>query len=85
MRARGEDPDAVAKVEVPPRFAHLLVWYLELRAANPRGWRFEPVAFSEIAAYRDLYGLAMTEGDVDGLRRLDTLWQSLQPAPDKAK
>lgn len=85
MRARGEDPDKIAMPVPDPIFAHVLVWYLELRAANSRGWRFEPISFSEIQAYRDLFGLKMSISDVDLLRRLDNVWQSVQPEPEKPK
>lgn len=69
----------------PPEVAHILLWYRELRAANPRGWRFEPVPYSEIMAYRDLHVLSMDTFDVAMLRRLDGIWQEVQPEPEKPK
>lgn len=82
-RARGEIFVPAEKLKVPPHFAHLLIWYLDLRMANGRGWRFEPLSFTEIAAYRDLFRLNMTGTDVEMLRRLDNIWQSVQPEPKK--
>lgn len=63
----------------PPEFAYLLLWYWELRGANGRGWRFEPIPHTEILAYRDLHGLSMDGFDVGCLRRLDAIWQEVQP------
>lgn len=69
----------------PAELEYLLLWYWELRSANPRGWRFEPLSHSEILAYRELHFLPMTSWDVGELRALDTIWQEVQPEPEKPK
>lgn len=77
---------AAGKLPQPPEeLAYLLLWYWELRGANPRGWRFEPMAFTEILAYRELHALPMTSWDVGELRALDGIWQEVQPEPEKPK
>ena len=58
---------------------YLVEWYLELRSANPVGFGHGPIAYSEIIAFRDLYGLDIDAFDTDTLRRLDTLWLKLRP------
>lgn len=72
-------------VTPPEELSHLLVWYYELRRRNPRGWRFEPIAFSEIEAYGRLFELDMDPFDIDMLARLDDIWQSVQPEPEGKK
>ncbi len=69
----------------PAEYAHLLLWYFELRNANPRGWRFEPIAHSEIEAYGRLYDLGIMPHEVAELRHLDALWMSVQPEPERSK
>ena len=71
--------------KIPDELAYLLLWYTEIRSAQSRGWRFEPVSYSEILAYRTLHQLDMTGWDVIILRRLDMVWQTAQPEPEKPK
>lgn len=79
LKGRGRLP------KPPPRLAYLLVWYWDLRRANLRGWRFEPIPHSEIESFGRLYRLDMTPFDVSQLRALDGIWQSVQPEPEKPK
>jgi hypothetical protein len=62
--------------------AYLVYWYEDLRSANPRGWRVEPIPFSEIRAFNDLYGMDMDAFDIDTLRKLDVVWLNCLPKDD---
>lgn len=73
----------VAIPDPPDELGYLLFWYWELRGANPRGWRFEPIPHTEILAYGLLHGLEITSFDTGVLRRLDGIWQECQPEPEK--
>lgn len=66
---------------MPERFAYLLFWYDELRGRAIRGMGIEPIQYTEIIAYRDIFSLDMDEFDVEMLCRLDIEWQLAQPKP----
>lgn len=55
---------------------------MELRSANPAGFGHQALTYSEIRAFRDLYGLDLDAFDTDTLRRLDALWLRLRPKQD---
>lgn len=68
-------------VEPPPELAYILTWYDELRAQNANGWRFEPVGYEAILAYRALHDLEMDSDDVSLLVVIDVIWRNSQPKP----
>lgn len=55
---------------------------MELRASNPAGMGHQAVSYSEILAFRTLYGIELDAFDLDTLRRLDALWLMLRPKQD---
>lgn len=68
-------------VEPPEAMAHLMVWYMDIRARAPRGMGFEPVSLTEIEVYeRHLgkVGIEMDALDFSLLCRLDGIWMSVQ-------
>jgi hypothetical protein len=82
-RARGLKVEKVP--EVPEEFAHILFWYEEIRSQTLRGFRFEPIQFSEILAYREAHHLheRMDSFEIGLLTLLDGLWRKAQPAPEE--
>lgn len=52
---------------------------MELRSANVRNMRFEPISFSEILAWRDLTRVNILPWEVDMIRLLDNEWMDCQP------
>lgn len=86
--AKSGNAKAIAALKVkkdpPPELAHILHWYLELRRQAARGFRFEPIQFDQIAHYRDLFALNMTEWEIGLILEIDVIWQKAQPEPEKA-
>ena len=58
---------------------HLVDWYERLRRQNPRGLDLNPIAYSEIWAFRDLYDHEMDAFDIDTLEKLDAVWLNSLP------
>jgi hypothetical protein len=59
---------------------HLVEWYERLRRrATPTMVGHVPVTFSEMLAFRDLYGHELDAIDIDTLEKLDTVWLNSLP------
>jgi hypothetical protein len=61
---------------------YLLVYYEELRQANPVGFTVQPLSFTEILAYMTLYKVPYDAFDIETIRRLDVVWLKCLPKHD---
>lgn len=66
--------------EIP--LLYLLVYYEELRQANPIGFSVQPVSFGEILAYMTLFRIDYDAFDIETIRRLDVVWLKCLPKHD---
>lgn len=79
-RAAAKKRKAAKVVEIP--LEYLLVYYEEIRQANPTGFSVQPIPFTEILAYVTLYRIPWDAFDIETIRRLDVVWLNCLPKHD---
>lgn len=83
--ARNGHKAAIAATKIsavpPPQLAHLMLWYGEIRGQAQRGQYFEPISFTEMRNYCEMFELDAGPFEFDLLLRLDRTWRRMQPKP----
>lgn len=64
------------------RLAYLIEWYRLIRSGAQSGFGHQPIAWSEMLAFRALFRLDVDPFDAEALRRLDVVWLKCLPKPE---